>query len=98
MSRTLRPGAGSMRANQEKAALKPGYGSCDPLVGRLQRKSHMLGAARAVELAGSHQDAALGEPRQTVAARLAAGGPQIQPGFGVLDGESRIADRGQQGC
>ena len=63
-------------------------GRGDPLVGGGQRDPHMLRAARAVELAGRDQDAALREPADGVAARLAAGRPEIQPGLGVVDGRN----------
>jgi len=50
----------------------------DALVSSGQRNSHMVRTARAVEVAGRHQDAAGGQPCHGVATRLAAGGPQVQ--------------------
>ncbi len=48
----------------------------------------MLLPRRAVERARCDQDAPLGEPGQRVHRRLAARAPQVQPGRGLLDGET----------
>jgi hypothetical protein len=56
----------------------------------------MLTPAGAVELARRDQDAALGEPGHGVAARLTAGGPQVQPRLRVLDRQSGRLHGGQE--
>ena len=56
----------------------------------------MLGAACAVELTGCRQNATLREPADGVAARLAAGDPEIQTGVGIVDGKAGRAERRQQ--
>src|SRR5262249_19385857 len=60
----------------------------DALVTGGQRNAHMLCTASAVELAGRHQDAALGQPRDAVPARLTAGGPQIEACVGIVDSKT----------
>ena len=51
---------------------------------------------RPVELPGRHEHAALGEPLRGVPAGLAAGGPQVQAGFRVVDPETGGGDRRPQ--
>src|ERR1700733_4575523 len=78
------------------AKAKSVNGGGDALVGGGQRHPDMPGATWAVELTGRGQNAALRQPRDGVAACLAAGDPQIQPGLGMVDGEAGRPERRQQ--
>src|SRR4029453_2485629 len=68
-------------------------GGCDAFVGRREGHTHVLGAGRAVERTGSSQDPALGEPLDGGPAFLAAGGPEVEPGLGMPQGEAGTEQR-----
>jgi aspartate/methionine/tyrosine aminotransferase len=71
----------------------------DPLVGGRQSDADVGVASRAVERAGGHQDAELGQPLYGALGGLVRRRPQVQPGDGVVDPQARRLDgRAQDGA
>src|SRR5262245_17579897 len=76
--------------------LEPVGTRLDALVGGGQRDPDVPGAGGAVERAGRDQDAAVGQPADSLPAVLVAGGPQVEAGGGVVDAEAGAGQRGAQ--
>ena len=69
------------------------YCSIDALIGAVETNAHVLLASWAIEVTRGGEDTSLGKPVDGLAAILAAGGPELHAGIGVVDGKAGVDKR-----
>src|SRR5688500_6495558 len=88
---------GSVIDQTLSGSAEPAHRFGHPLVGTGEGDPDVLGAGRAVELAGRGQDPQRRQPVDGLPARVAVGDPQVETGLGVVDREPRGGERAGQG-